>query len=234
MPNVKDISDDVLKQLLDAKQIEQLSWKDLPQRYKEITGDTADWRTLKGHVIARMGGEFLPERVSKITNDAIRQAFEDANAVTLAMRVLWGAHEEWNILYSRHLRSMAITPEDAKDAEAAMAPPLSEKELLRMDNLRHDITSFFFTGITMMKSADESTGLLQQAFGLGATAAAAGAIVGASGVTSTLADDAAETTRELLEDLNERHRLEGIGHHRPRIVEVDEYGDNEDTAGDTR
>ncbi len=233
MPNTKTISEDVLKQLLDAKQIEQMSWKDLPARYEELTGDTADWRTLKGYVIDSMGGELLPARVSKITEAAIRQAFEDANAVTLAMRVLWGTYEEWNILYSRHLRSMAIAEEDVSEDDTKTVIRLKPEEILRMDSLRHDITSFFFTGITMMKNADESTGLLQQAFGLGATAAAAGAIVGAEKVGNALAETAAETTKALLEDLHERHREEGIGHFRPRIIENDEYGDDEDTSGDT-
>ena len=229
MAKNKTIAPEVLNALVDAKVVEQLPWKELPVRYQELTGKKAGWRTIHRWVLDEIGNVALPDRVSKGRKDQVTNAFETTNALTLAMDMMVGTYQEWRVLYERHFRSMAVTEADRadEDVEGRSPIPLTEQELKRMDQLRKEIVSFFLTGVASLKKAQIPNDLFQQTFGGGAAVNTSPSPT-ASYPGGTRADAAMEETWRLLEDLNERHKKERIGYHRPLTIDEDELDLAED------
>ena len=226
MVNTKKIAPEILSALVNAKLVEQLTWKQLPKRYKELADDTRDWRTLRRYVLDELGGATLPERVSKRLKDQVEGAFETTNAQTLVLHVLVGTYQEWSVLYERHMRSMSVTEADREDEDVngRLPSPLSDQESKRMDQLRKELVSFFLTGVASSKQAQKPNHLIMQAFGAGVPVNTAPSPDAQIPVWAQ-PNEASEKKMQELIDLNERHRREGLAS-RPHqeIPDLDEEG----------
>src|SRR5690606_12862572 len=97
---------EVLSRLTEARIVEQMPWKQLPSLYQEVTGDTADWRTLRTVVMKDAGAASLPARVNARVRASIEQAFDRADLAKLVVHALTARFHEWSLLNDRMLRSI--------------------------------------------------------------------------------------------------------------------------------
>ncbi len=216
----KKIDPQVLQALSDAKLIEQVPWKQMPKRYKELTGEGIDWRTIQRHLSENMGAALLPGRVTSQVRELIEKAYAEANAVTIGLRVLVAKYQQFSLFHERYLRSLAVSAADREDPDlaAGLPTPLTNDELQRMDQLAKDISDFLFKGMAAMKEGSSySTELFQRAFGAGAVVAAEALVeAGEEGSALALVEAVGKRSTEMLENMNARHRKEGMGHWRPQ------------------
>ena len=218
---METIDSEVLSALIDAK-MEQLPWKKLPERYKELTGDTANWRELKRYVLKEMGtAMLLPARISSQSRDQVQQTFNSVKTGTLAVPELMGTYLEWSGLRERNIRSFAVSEVDRDNLALRnqLPKPLSPMEITRMDQLPKQVVSFLLTEVTAMTQAQPFNALVQTA--------AWGASNSKDEVTfaqvvAKMLKEVGVQSAKMLDDVNERHKQEGIGHYRPSIEDRDD------------
>ena len=217
---METIDPEVLSALIHAK-IRQLPWTKLPERYKELTGDAADWRELKEYVLENVGMAILPGRISSQSRDQVLRAFDSANFDALGVPELMDQYLEWSCLRDRSVNSLAVYDVDQENPAPNIQPPnaLSTTEVSQMDRLPKLIARTLLREIAAMAQPQDSNGLFQAAPLLASDSKNE---VAFAQKFARLAKEVGEKSVRMLEEINERHKREGIGHYRPQIEDQDD------------
>lgn len=222
---METIDAEVLSALIHAK-IRQLPWTKLPERYKELTGDAADWRELKEYVLEKVGIAILPGRISSQSKDQVRRAFDSANFGAFGVPQLMDQYLEWSCLRERNVKSLAVYEVDQENpAPNIQQPdPLSKTEVSQMDRLPKLIARALLREVAVMAQAQDSNGLFQAAPLVASDSKNEATIAQGTSklMRAALMKEAAEQNARMLEEMAEQHKREGVGRYRPQIEDQDD------------
>ena len=196
--------------LVETRAQEQVSWKDLAKRYQEKYGEKVDWRTVRDTVISEAGIDLLPQRFTKFMKAEIEQTLDRVGLMQMVTHMLSANYTEWRVLNMKMFRALADD-----------TVVFSEEERERMNRLGSDFMDFFFKVVDIMREMKMELDSLMVFMPSAASPATFSQGVGLPEDTAKFIEELGECTRQMLEAINERHRLAGEGHY--RCIEEDDH-----------
>ncbi len=210
----------ILRNVMDVKITEQLSWPALAEWYEDEYKEPIHHTTLRRSVMRDAPTLLIHERVSKRVKFAIENIWDQVDILRLVMYMFNGCFAEWGLLHEKSLMSYMD--------EGTL---FTDEEKKRMDGLRADMMSFFMRALTVMrdlKSVDAPTPefeLLLHANAKGPAAASDNAEVEGQLTPTSITEMVAlvaQKTQEMLDGVHNRHRESGSGFYR-QLPDDDEY-----------
>ena len=202
-----ELSDEILSQLLDAKLGEQLTWDELTERYKELTGKSVAYNALKGAMLRDAPARLVPGRVGARIRETVERLWDNVDTMQLMLYMVNGTFIEWTLMHDRRVRHLIDDNEK-----------WTERDQTRLDDLWAQLTGFFFRLSTLMKETSPES---MPAFGLLIRAEGNVEVSSSNGDIKVIVERAlaevGDKTRLMLEGVNNKHREEGRGHYRPPV-----------------
>jgi hypothetical protein len=233
-PHLKD--PEVLRNLIEVRMTERLSWPDLAAYYLETYGEEIHFTTIKRALMNNASTWLVPERVNKAVKLHIENIWEKVDLLQLVTVAFQAKFTEWYQYYEKMVQSwleeVNVDPEQRRTTKV-----FTEEERKRMDKLWEDLISFFFRMANIMrelkapgsgpsslemllaKISGQVSGSLQGEHAL-VEPAAGGLTVEAIALVMKQVSD---STKSMLEGVHARHQLGGRGFYRqiPEIVDAE-------------
>ncbi|KKN86923.1 hypothetical protein LCGC14_0264860 [marine sediment metagenome] len=208
----RKITDPVLLEaLMDIRVTEQVPWRDMPERYLELTGEEVDWKTIRTTLMREYSLELLPERVNKFLRESIdSNTSEVQDVMKLSIMAYNIRFVEWLSLVERQKQSEIDKQVESEDPSIEF----NEQDYTRMDMLWNELMGFNFRMMEMLKSVQGET-FAVNIFSGGSKENDTGVVVEGSGNwMENIVDKVAATTKQLVVDIDTRHKEEVRGNHR--------------------
>ena len=218
--------EEVIAELVDRRIKEQIPWKSLPDVYMELLPEDSkekipDWRTLRNALMEDVDAAYMPTRVSRKMRTRMVQEFDKADLAAMMMTVLTSRYGEWNLLHNRMLKNAAAAGLEDDDEEKLEVPKFTQADRDRMDFLAGETYSVVIKIAELMKTMhieDNSLFRLVESAG-GTSPQVKGYNEDAKAIESAVAsvvDQVKKSSADMLAEINESHRVLGVGHYRVR------------------
>lgn len=232
----REFSEDNLETLRELRIYEQVPWKGLPARYMDLLPEDndetiPDWRTLRTAIMKDVASHILPARVHKKMRQRLVEEFDRLDLAAMLMSVLMARYGEWNVLYGRMLKHAANA--GLPDDEREEGIEFSDSERRRMDALANEVLTTLIRVNEMMRQQsimDSSLTRLVDEVNSGAEVIA-GSVkevqLSSDEAVKKLISSVKDTTADMLESIDNRHKERTMGVHRSYVEE------EEDLIGDS-
>ena len=218
----------VRERLIDARLIEQMPWIEVGKLYCELTGESRDWRAVRGALMSEAPMRLVPQRVSSHVRQAIEGLMDRVDLMKLLMYAVTARFHEWSMLHDR----MILCELDAEGGEARPRK-FSRDERARMDTLWNELMGFFMRGLDLMRQMNAGNSAVLDVFVHPPPAEVAdGTVTINPGVVkSQVLEEFRTTTQRLMEGIMERHKAAGTGYFRPieaSVLDVEESDESDE------